>query len=381
MENDITDPDAQVIEIPKSKRLNAVYVMHSINGLAGSIVGIFIPIYFLNLNYPLTQVLIYWLIYGICVLFSFIGVSYYAKRFGLRKSILTGFPFLFLFIAMLYGLKSFSIPLYLLAIVSATSVGFYWFPLHLFFANNSSEEKMGTNVGRLFAYPQLVAILGPLIGGFIAALGGFSLLIVVSAIVYIISAIPLLWLPELEFPVNLQFSKFKNLFVKYPRYFLTEFVENIREEMEGIIWPIIVFMVFKDVFSIGVVGAFLGFGSFLFMLLIGNFADRLDKKSFIKIGAIIMIAIWVSRYFFQGPIPYYLLTLAAGFFGALIVIPFSTFYYNLSRKENIAEFIIFREIPITLGRIVIYSLAFLLIGNIKITFLITAFTSVFFLFF
>jgi MFS family permease len=381
MESEITDSDTPVPPLTKKKNLNAIYIMHSINGLAGSLVGIFIPIYFLGLGYSLFQIFVYWLVYGVGVLLSFIVTGYFAAKFGLRKSILAGFPFLFLFMILLYGLKSHPIPIYLVGIVSAISVGFYWFPLHVFFASNSTEGKMGKNVGKLFAFPQLIGILGPLVGGVIAGLGGFRLLILTSIVVYLLSAVPLFWIPELEIPVTLNLSKLQELFKHYSSYFSIEFVENIREEMEGIIWPIFIFLTFRNIFSIGILGALLSLGSFVFMLFIGKYTDKMDKKIFMKAGSLIMIAIWILRYFVSGPIPYYSLTILAGFFGALIVIPFSAFYYNLAKKDNVAEFIIFREIPVTLGRIVLYSLALIIVSNIKITFLFTAFASIFYLFF
>lgn len=363
------------------KNLDAIYIMHFINGFAGALVGIFIPIYLFKLNYSLSQVLIYYLIYGIAVFFAFVGAGYFSSYFGLRKAILAGFPFLFLYIGMLYALPVFSLPLYYIAIVNAIAVSLYWFPSHVFFAEYSSDKKMGSNVGKLLAFPQLAGIFAPLVGGAIATFAGFSILLIVAGAIFLISAIPLLWLPELSKPVSFSPSKFKDMFKLHSSYVSTEFVENIREEMEGIIWPIFIYLTFKNIFSIGILGSLLSAGSFFFMLLVGRYSDKMDKKIFLKIGALIMIVLWIVRYYAVYEIPIYILTLLAGFFGALILVPFSSIVFSLSRKDNIAEFIIFREIPVTLARIVIYSFALILISNINHLFLFTAFSNIFLLFF
>lgn len=363
------------------KRLHAIYTMHSINSLAGALVGVFVPIYFLSLNYSLNQVFLYYLTYGAAVLASFIATSYFSRHFGLKKAILAAFPFLFANIGMLYALDSVYIPLYLIAVVSAVATSFYWFPLHVFFAEYSSEETMGSNVGKLFAFPQLAAILAPLAGGAIVIYGGFNVLILTAGAFYVLSTIPLLLIPELEKSVSFRVSKFAELFKRYPRYVLIEFVENIREEMEDIIWPIFVFLTFRNIFSIGIIGSLASMGSFFFMLFLGRYSDKIEKKIFIKLGAIIMMGLWIARYYAMDEITFYVLTVLASFFGALILIPFNAFTYNLAKKDNVAEFILFREINVMLARITVYSLALIFVSNIANLFLIGSFSSIFFLFF
>lgn len=355
--------------------------MQSINGLASSLVGIFIPIYLLNLHYSLIQVFFYYLVYSLAILLFFFVSGYFSKYLGAKKEILISFPFLLLYLGLLYMLKTTPISLSFIAVINAIQAAFYWFPLHVLFTKSSTDKEMGNNVGKLFAFPELVAIIAPLAGGFIAVSLGFRVLILTAGLIYLISAIPLLWVVETVSVISFDFSSFTRLFLKYPKYALVEFVENIREELEFIIWPIYVFLTFKSILSIGIVGALFGIGSFLFMLLIGRYSDKINRKIFIKSGAILMIALWIARYFMAGQITFYLLTILAGVFGALIVIPFTAFVYDYAKKENSAQFIVFREFPVIIGRLVTYSVVLFLVANIKIAFLLAAFSSVFFLLF
>ena len=169
-------------------------------------------------------------------------------------------------------------------------------------------------------------------------------------------------------------------FFKHKKYFALEMMENFREEMEGIIWPIIVFLLFRDLLSIGIVGTTFAAGGIIFTLIIGKHADKKHKTRLLKIGAFIMIGLWIARYFVDKEFVVYGITILAGFFEALLVIPYATIAYNLARKHNTAEFVVFREIPIAISRVAIYSIALLLVNNLDYMFFITAFVNLFFFF-
>ena len=40
----------------------SIYAMHSIDGIAGGLIGIFIPIYFLTLGYSVSQIFVFFIL-------------------------------------------------------------------------------------------------------------------------------------------------------------------------------------------------------------------------------------------------------------------------------------------------------------------------------
>lgn len=128
----------------------------------------------------------------------------------------------------------------------------------------------------------------------------------------------------------------------------------------------------------GAIGTALGIGSFFFMLFVGKCADIQSKKTLFKIGAVAMALIWIGRYFFHGEAIYYILTAAAGFFGILIYIPFNAMTFNMSKKDNILEFLLFREFTLLISRLMAFGLAFFLVDHLDYAFIAAALSNIFF---
>jgi len=360
------------------RQLYASYLMHSIDGLAGSMVSIFVPIYLLSLNYGLRQIFVFYIVLYLGILIFFYSAGIFASHFGLRKTILLRFPFLFAYLYLLSTLDKSGISLYLICLLNSVQVAFYWFPLHVLFAKNSDGDKIGNDVGKLFALPQTLAIFGPLIGGAIAVTFGFKYLFLAAVILYLASALPLFFIKEFELSININLRKIFNYFKKYPKYFCAEIIANINGEAEYIIWPIFVFITFNNILSIGVVGTSLAIGGVLFTLLIGNLSDKKDKKKFLKLGSFVLILLWIARYYGQNEYTFYFLSILAGFFYVLINVPFNSIIYGMAKKDHIEDFIIFREIPVTLGRLIVYTTAIILASKIKFTFILAGLSYLYF---
>lgn len=110
--------------------------------------------------------------------------------------------------------------------------------------------------------------------------------------------------------------------------------------------PIFIFLAFGNIFTIGFLATFLGLGAAIFTLFIGKHSDHIDKKRLLRVGAVIMALVWLGRYLAVDEISFYVLSILAGFFGVLIMVPFSSIFYINTKNNHIENFVIFREIPI-----------------------------------
>lgn len=345
--------------------------MHSLKGLAGSFISMFIPIYLLTLHYSLTQVFVYYLIYFTAILFLFLVASLIARNIGLKRTIILYFPFQLAYLIFLYVLPFIHIPLWIIAITSATAVGFYWYPLHLFFISQAQKKEMGNSVGKLYAFPKIVTVASPLIGGFVAVLGGFSYLIILTIVLYIASSVSLFYLPDIHPAIQFKLSRFLKLARTYPRYIFAEIGENIREELSGTILPIFIFITFGSILSVGFIGMYTKLGSAIFMIIVGRYTDKLKSTNILRIGVFIITSIWITFFYTHGTIPFYVLTLLEGFFSVLLLIPFNAITYNYAQKQDSpAEFIIFREVPVTIARVFVYSCGLFLVTSLNYLFLL-----------
>lgn len=346
-----------------------VYIMKATYDLAGSFISIFIPIYLLRNDLGLSGVFSYYLVYSISILFFFFLANFIVSILGLKKTVILNYPFLFLYFFLLYKMKSYGIPFYFIAIVSALQNSLYWFPLNILIANTTKKESMGSDLSKFFAISGIVGLFAPIISAVVIINSGFKNLFIISGIFYFISAIPLLYLPEFYHVSSLNLDKFKTLFKEYKNYFVTEIFINMKEDAEGKIWPIFVYLSFRDFLSIGYVGTISMIGGILFTLLVGKYTDRFNKMSLFGIGSIILSLIWLLRFFVTSQIFVYVLTIMATFFEPLILIPIRSIVYNYAKREGPQTFILFREFANLTGRLLLYLFAIIFIASIKYVFI------------
>ncbi len=342
------------------KLLRAIYTMHSLNGLAGSFIGIFVPIYLLTLDYSLTDIFVYHMTWAVCVGFSFLISSTVSRFIGIRKTILAGFPFLFGYLACLYQLPGGHIPLTFLAVLAGLQIAFYWYPIQVLFGEAANAENVGSEVSRLFAFPQLLSVLGPVLGGVITATFGFGSLIVFVAIVYLVSLIPLLAMGDSKRPPAMHGAKLFAIFKGNKKYVLLQIFDVFLAEPEGVFWPIFLFLTFHNILSIGLVGTFLGIGSAILTLIVGKYSDSRGGLAFLRAGALAMALVWILRSTVESELLLYGISVGAGFFSALVTVPFNARVYRLAKVSGVAEFIVFRELVLMLSRVLLYGLATLI---------------------
>jgi MFS family permease len=363
------------------KLRQSIYAMQSIEGVAGGLVGVFIPLYILTLGYSVRNIFLFFIVNNFATALLFFLAAWLAQRIGISRLIMLRLLFLFAQFYFLFNLQAYPWSFYLIAVLSAFEIAFYWFSLHVVFAKSAEHGAMGEHVSNLFAIPSLFGLLVPLVGASVSILLGFHALFWLAGIFYLAAVLPLFFAGSIPTEVEISPSKIWGYCKKYKKYFGAEMLLNAIGEVEGYILPIFLFLTFHNILSIGVLAAFLGLGSALFTLFIGKFSDKTDKKKILRVSVLAMLLIWLGRYFAATQVQFYILSVLAGFFGVLISVPFTSMIYQNAKQSHVEDFVIFREIPVALGRILLYSLGLLVITKIKLTFLMAASAYLLMLFF
>ena len=363
------------------KNIHWVYLLHSIKGLAGSFIGIFIPIYFLKLGFSLQQIFLFWLIYGVSLFICSFLAAFLSKLIGFKPLVILAMVVQFLVLYLLRILTFNQTSLIILSFCVGFQAAFYWLPINYLFATHADQKQMGDNSGKLIAIPKIFRLPVPLISSFIIIYFGFNYIFLISAIVYLIALYPLFRISDIR--VNFSFNPkiYFDLYIKYRRYFWAEFLDNFREEVEGIILPIVIFLTIKSIISVGIISTLAPIGSIIFTYLIGKLSDKKNKNILMRFGAISMIFIWLIRFFFPNSIVFYSASIVVGFLEALVLIPFTSIIYTNAKKENTLEFLLFRESSVGIARIFVYVIAIIFASNIINTFLLPAASLALFMFY
>lgn len=358
------------------KEIYSIYLNNLLRGIAFSLFGIFVPIYLLTLSYSLNSVLIYFFVFTIATfVFLILGYSI-AKKVGYKAVMIANAPTVIIFITLLQILETYPIPIPLIAIANGVQNAFFFLPLHAYFSRLSEQNKRGTQVGNFKVFGKLAGLFGPLMGGLVIALFGFKYLFLVATIIMVFSIIPLLYLKNVKPLEKITIPKLNYLRKKNIGFFWGNVFGKIIEEISSHIWPIFVFLTLKDILSVGWVGSLVTGGTIIFTIIIGKHYDKKSKYFMLRLGAILITILWLLRFFIESSLFLYSSSFVIGFLILMIFLPFDAIYYDKASREKSPDlFIIFTEIPVFIGKIIIWTIIAFLITNLKISFVIAAISS------
>ncbi len=334
--------------------LKELYLNLAIRNFALSLIAVFIPIYLLNLGYLLNQVILYQLVYFAVAGIFAIPTAFLSSKYGFKHIVVISIPLMLLQMVLLFSLEYSKVPLYLIAFLGGLSMIFYWLPLNADFAKNSDKKHRGKQAGFLNAVSSASHLLGPLIGALLLKFFSFHLLFFIVLLLMIISTVPLFWTLDIREKSDL---RFKVIFSKRHFKYLIKFIgQGMYYVGEGFIWPLFLFLFVYDTLNVGIATTLKGGGAIVFALILGKLSDLKGRKSLIKIGAVLYSLLWIFRQFFQGPIHVFIFSFLGGLLLTMTNIPFFAKVSDEANKEDILEFMTFREIALSIGRLILLTI-------------------------
>lgn len=286
-----------------------LHASQTLSTLGGSLVGIFIPIYLLSLEYTLIQVATFYLIReGFGPLSDFMSGQLTA-RFGPKHIMRLSFLFKIVFFVTLFILPDNASLFYPLAIIYQIQ-GMHGVAYLTEFSKLSDDKTgkvkshEGKQLGRAFIFSRMAAALGPLIGGYIIT--NYSIKVnFILAIFFIFTAGAVLAGKE---PVRThQKTKVGKLHYKdiKPDFFGIlgiSFEYSVRSELYGIFLSMFVLTKATQFSGLGLISTISIFISILAALWIGRLSDRGKSWRVLRYSAIKSALINVGRGFFVTPV-------------------------------------------------------------------------------
>jgi DHA1 family inner membrane transport protein len=174
--------------------LNLHYGLHSL-ALSGS--GAFFGVYLLKAGVPAPAVLasLAAILLGRLVIRP--SVLVLAKRLGLRTVLIIGTIATALQYPLLAEVDGVGPSLFILCAATAVGDTYYWTTYHAYFASLGDAEHRGHQVGAREAVAAVVGIIGPLLTGWALVTVGARVAFGVTAVVILLSALPLLRTPDI----------------------------------------------------------------------------------------------------------------------------------------------------------------------------------------
>ncbi len=369
-------------DIPKNN-FNKILRMMSLNNFAMAFVAIFIPIFLLKLGYSFQMVMLWMIIHHTSLLISSFIAVYFSNRIGLVHSLHVRFVILLTYFSLLlFGLKNIHVLFYIIPILTGAEAAFYWTPLNVLFIRNTKEESMGDSMSKFFTIPKILAIISPILGAFIIIHFGFMSLFSLAMLILLFTFLPILSLRSEKTNFKFSFKNALEIFKKNKKYFIPEVIDNLTEDAM-VIWTIFIYLKLASTLQVGIVGTIISVASLFFTLTLGKLTDKWNKHKLLKIGAVLVSLVWFLNFFVGEFIPnkwlFYVITILATLSLKTFLVPYSSLLFNRARKDD-AQFVVLREVPVVLGRIILYGGAILLYNKLPVLFLLVGILFIYFWF-
>lgn len=356
-----------------SKEIHQVYLSMALRSLAISLISIFVPMYlYSELGYTLSETLGFFIFFAVIMAVATPFAAKFASQYGLKHSILLSVPFQVAFFFGLHQLKTIPIPLYVIATLEGLAVSFYWMGMHLEFKRVSHRKHRGEEVGKRQAIATLATLFGPVIGGALIKFVSFGVVFLLASVLLAFSALFLFASKEKHVPYRFSVkSLFDKRHWRDASYFTFRGVWVIAH---AVLWPLFMFAVLKDYFSLGIIGTIAGLSTTILLLTFGKLSDKkISKRKLVRWVTPFEAVTWLIRGFFTTFGGFVFVSLFQSLTLGLRSAPMVAIEYNRAKK-NPVEFFIVREVYICVGRILILTLV-LLTAKIVPGFILTGLAS------
>lgn len=256
---------------------------------------IFEPIFLYGLGYDLVQIMMFYVVVYTCYALLIVPVTKITSIIGYKKSILISSVIYVCYWLLFFQLVFFSELYYVLPVLFALQKCFFWPPYNADIALNNVRQQRGREVGVLFSLVELASIVGPIIGGFISYKFGFQTMFITSAVLMLISVFPLFLSPEIYTKHTFRFRDFWDMVRKFPQNFFGYwgYAEDL---MLMSLWPIFIFIIIPEVFSVGIIITVASLIAVVLMLYLGKLMDRFPKLPVLPIAGVLYGFTWVFRF-------------------------------------------------------------------------------------
>lgn len=351
------------------REIYRIYTAHTVRSIALSFVSVYVPIFFLSRGYALSQVIGYYVILHLSGLFfALFVIPRCIERFGILRTFKVNYIFSIAYYGLFIFYDAHPVPLSLMALFGGLSTFFYWIPLNIFLLRHADFDKMGSDMANFFALPKIFGVVGPLLSAFLIYCFGFLPSFTIAIMLLFLSYLPLAHMETSAIRIAFRFrSAWQELRRRKFLFFLEGF-DNVIEESEWF-WGIYVYLLIGSIATPGIVGSLESIGAALFTMFVGKLVNTKDRKVVLLASGGI-IALSFSRMFVTSEVGAYSMSLVGSFLLTAFLVSYFSTIYRAVKGENEEEFMILREIPTVLGRLVVFGVILLSLSHPSLFFLL-----------
>lgn len=344
-----------VIRLTELKR---IYWAHTIKLLASSMTLIFIPIYLYRLDYSLTAILWYFLLFSLFWLIIQHPILKWSNRMGANRAMAISLVLQGIHTLMLATLTTYDWPLWLLALIWSIFVALYWPNFRACFAKSLLHKKVGPAVGASAALATLAYGAAPAIGGAVATVFGIGVLYVLATLLFIAAAAPLFAGKEI---IHREAYNLKELdWRKVNRDLLANAGDTIDDLVLSTVWPLLIFLLIPSYLGVGILSSIGVIGGIVIALYVGNRQELKGPRTYLKRGAAIISLANGVRLLSQSAFQIASVNFINGLGHALVATPFNSRYYTNAEQEPLLPYVYAMMVASAIGSIILFGVLLIL---------------------
>lgn len=275
-----------------------------IQTFAQSMISVFVPVILYKLGFPIREVFLFYVVFHAIDVPLNIWAKRLIQKYGARKVVMFSIVAQLLYLILLYNLHQSWIQLVFLALFLAIFDAFYWVAhLYIFVkAAHGKNKRLRSDVGALNVIRLIGGFFAPAIGAFILIETNSHTLIFLSTLLMFSSLIPLARMRHLKFFPEEGSTGMREFFKPRAQKILYFFdgLSVIRFEMEGIIWPFYIYLVYENLKTVAFVPILVSVGTLAVTFIAAKMSVRENIYKMIAWGGFGTGIIWALRLMFLG---------------------------------------------------------------------------------
>lgn len=341
---------------------HAFYVNGLLRAMFVAMTSIFVPLFIYSLKQSIIWVVAYYVIERVVVVAIVLPLSKLIERIGFRRSIALSVVLLMGYTLSLFFAKNNVNWLWVAALCGGVQIPAYWISRDSALSQDVEKNQMGRKLAYLMVLENISSLLGPLAGGVIVMIAGYSTLFLCGFVILALSVIPLWGMPSHSHKNGVTLLGFW-YFLTNGRY-LHQAVANFGSAMNdygsGVIWPMLLFLQGIKEAKLGAVYSGVAVAGIAVQYFTGTWFDKLHLKrgyadegvyGFATIG---LVATWIGRFFVAGIAQVATLDIGRQLFSNVHGNFFADYMHLGGKRMGSIAYWVYMEIVYSLGAIAIF---------------------------
>ena len=352
-----------------------------VQAFALSLISVFVPVILWQLGLSLVSIVGFYLLFNVIdVPLNFVAQRF-IERYGARFAIIVAILFELVYFSTLFTMRDNFWHILVLAVALAVFDTFYWIG-HMYIFSEAAHKNslIRDDIGTLRVIRMVGGICAPFIGALILINTNEQALIMISGLCMVLSLIPLFKMHKSRYKPEGK-SASADFVLSAPRErvnYGSEILIGIHSELEDVILPFFLFLVFASITTVSYVPMLVSFAGLIVVFVTAHYSLKKRVYALVGWGALIVALIWIGRIgYFDNKVLILVSVFAVSIARLFMEVPLDVNIYERARRIGSLAVVTYLNTSRMLGRAILYVILFsvmvLVSGNNLTLYFATAF--------